>query len=65
MLEQDSVLYLFTEDHAALSGARDVIIADELKPEESMNINVNFHHWYQNNHNTSLDFDIFYTHFNS
>ncbi len=60
------VVHLFTEDHAALSGSRDVIIADELKPEESMNINVNFHHWYQrNDHNTSLDFDIFYTHFNN
>jgi outer membrane receptor for ferrienterochelin and colicins len=36
------VVNLFTEDHAALTGARDVIIAEELKPEQSWNVNVNY-----------------------
>ena len=33
---------LFTEDHAALTGARDVIIAEELLPERSYNGNLNY-----------------------
>lgn len=33
---------LFTEDHAALTGARDVIIEEELAPERSYNINLNY-----------------------
>jgi len=36
------VVNLFTEDHAALSGAREVIIAEELKPERSRSINLNY-----------------------
>ncbi|WP_027138214.1 TonB-dependent receptor [Gaetbulibacter saemankumensis] len=36
------VVNLFTEEHAALTGARDVIIKDELKPERSYNINFNY-----------------------
>jgi outer membrane receptor for ferrienterochelin and colicins len=36
------VVNLFTEDHAALSGARDVIIANNLKPEQSINANLNY-----------------------
>ncbi|MCX7548973.1 TonB-dependent receptor [Xanthomarina sp. F1114] len=36
------VVNLFTEEHAALTGARDVIIEEELKPEESYNINLNY-----------------------
>lgn len=36
------VVNLFTEDHAALTGAREVIIAEALKPEQSKNINVNY-----------------------
>jgi len=35
------VVNLFTEDHAALTGARDVIIEEALKPERSYNINLN------------------------
>jgi len=60
------VVHLFTEDHAALTGARDVVVAETLEPEESMNINFNFHHWFEKNgHNTSLDFDLFFTHFSN
>lgn len=36
------VVNLFTEDHAALTGARKVVIKNELQPEQSYNVNVNF-----------------------
>ncbi|MDX2136146.1 MAG: TonB-dependent receptor [Saprospiraceae bacterium] len=36
------VANVFTEDHAALSGARQVVFAGELRPETSWNVNVNY-----------------------
>lgn len=36
------VVSLFTEDHAALSGAREVVIAEALKPERSWSGNLNY-----------------------
>src|SRR5690606_151213 len=36
------VVNLFTEDHAALTGARQVIINEELNPEKSFNGNLNY-----------------------
>ncbi|WP_281634300.1 TonB-dependent receptor [Flavobacterium luteolum] len=36
------VVNLFTEDHAALTGSRDVIIRNDLKPEQSINVNLNY-----------------------
>ena len=36
------VVNLFTEDHAALTGSRDVIIQNDLKPEKSVNVNLNY-----------------------
>jgi outer membrane receptor for ferrienterochelin and colicins len=36
------VVNLFTEDHAALTGSRKVEIAEELKPEQSLNSNLNY-----------------------
>ncbi|WCM41429.1 TonB-dependent receptor [Flavobacterium sp. CBA20B-1] len=36
------VVNLFTEEHAALSGAREVVILEDLKPEQSFNVNLNF-----------------------
>ena len=36
------VVNLFTEDHAALTGARAVVIKNELQPEQSWNINLNY-----------------------
>lgn len=36
------VVNLFTEEHAALTGSRDVIVLEDLKPERSYNANVNF-----------------------
>ncbi|UII19678.1 TonB-dependent receptor [Fulvivirga ligni] len=36
------VVNLFTEDHAALTGAREVVITEELLPERSLNVNLNY-----------------------
>lgn len=37
------VVNIFTEDHAALTGARDLMIEADLAPEQSYNINLNFY----------------------
>ncbi len=37
------VVNVFTEDHAALTGARDLVIEEDLAPEQSYNINLNFY----------------------
>lgn len=36
------IVNLFTEDHAALNGFREVVILNDLKPERSWNANVNY-----------------------
>lgn len=36
------VVNLFTEDHAALTGSRDVVLANNLNPEQSINVNLNY-----------------------
>ncbi|MCU0335893.1 MAG: TonB-dependent receptor, partial [Chitinophagaceae bacterium] len=36
------IVNLFTEDHAALSGFREVVIKNDLKPERSWNANLNY-----------------------
>lgn len=36
------VVNLFAEDHAALTGAREVVIAEKLAPEQSYNVNANY-----------------------
>ncbi|WP_316634859.1 TonB-dependent receptor [uncultured Flavobacterium sp.] len=36
------VVNLFTEDHAALTGSRDVVLKSNLKPEQSINANLNY-----------------------
>lgn len=41
------VVSLFTEEHAALTGARAVKILESLKPERSYNANINYTHHYQ------------------
>ena len=58
------VVKLFTEDHAALTGARDVIIAEELLPERSYNGNLNFVHRLIGN-SFFINFDVtgFYSYF--
>ncbi|WP_426060298.1 TonB-dependent receptor [Hymenobacter sp. B1770] len=36
------VVNVFTEDHAALTGARQVVFAEQLRPERSYNVNLNY-----------------------
>ncbi|MBT8257233.1 MAG: TonB-dependent receptor [Bacteroidia bacterium] len=36
------VVNLFTEDHAAVTGSREVLIEEQLKPERSINVNLNY-----------------------
>ncbi|MCW5516458.1 TonB-dependent receptor [Muriicola sp. Z0-33] len=61
------VVNLFTEEHAALTGARDVVIAEALKPERSVNVNVNYMKKIYADNGTfiNLDASAFYTHFNN
>jgi outer membrane receptor for ferrienterochelin and colicins len=58
------VVNLFTEDHAALTGARKVIIKNELKPEESWNVNLNYATTLIHDYGyANLDVSVFYTYF--
>ncbi len=59
------VVNLFTEDHAALTGAREVVITEELAPERSYNINANYiKRLYLNNGGSgSIELSAWYTHF--
>ncbi len=59
------VVNLFTEDHAALTGSREVIIEEDLRPEESYNINLNYIKKFFFNNGTfiGLDTSAWYTHF--
>ncbi|WP_418510517.1 TonB-dependent receptor [Corallibacter sp.] len=59
------VVNLFTEEHAALTGARDVVIEETLKPEKSYNININYLKklYTKNGMIFTFDASIWYTHF--
>ncbi|WP_178986283.1 TonB-dependent receptor [Winogradskyella helgolandensis] len=59
------VVNLFTEEHAALTGARDVIIKSELQPEESYNVNLNYLKKLYLNNGMYFTFDtsVWYTYF--
>lgn len=60
------VVNIFTEDHAALTGARQVVIADELKPERSWNGTINYtRNLSVGSIRTILDASIFYTYFSN
>ncbi|WP_168036365.1 TonB-dependent receptor [Neolewinella antarctica] len=61
------VANVFTEDHAALTGARDVVFADELLPERSWNANVNYvkKHFARNGAVWTFDASTWYTHFSN
>jgi outer membrane receptor for ferrienterochelin and colicins len=60
------IVNLFTEDHAALSGFREVVIKEELKPERSWNINTNYTAQVHSS-KALFNFDVsgFYTWFNN
>lgn len=58
------VVNLFTEDHAALTGARQVIIQNELEPEQSWNVNLNYGtNLTHASGFVGLDASVFYTYF--
>ncbi len=59
------VAHIFTEDHAALTGAREVVFQSELNPETSWNGNINFVKYIYSRSNNSINFDgtLFYTYF--
>lgn len=58
------IVNLFTEDHAALTGSRQVILKEELKPEQSWNANLNFvKKIVIGNSFLGLDASAFYTYF--
>ena len=59
------VANIFTEDHAALTGAREVIFAQELAPETSWNTNLNYVKSIYTKNNTYINIDatLFYTYF--
>ncbi|MEZ4810053.1 MAG: TonB-dependent receptor [Allomuricauda sp.] len=61
------VVNLFTEDHAALTGSREVVITEALKPERSVNVNLNYLKkiYSDNGMFIGLDASVFYTHFSN
>lgn len=61
------VANIFTEDHAALTGARQVVLEGELAPETSWNTNINFVKKIFTRKNAYIGFDAtaFYTHFDN
>lgn len=61
------VVNLFNEDHAALTGAKEVVILNDLKPEKSYNINANFAQKFYFDGGTFLGLDatVFYTYFSN
>jgi len=61
------VVNLFTEDHAALTGAREIVILNDLKPEKSYNANLNFIKkiYWDSGTFMGIDATAFYTYFNN
>jgi outer membrane receptor for ferrienterochelin and colicins len=61
------VANIFTEDHAALTGARSVEFEGKLNPERSWNINLNFvkKNYFTNGFFLGIDSSVFYTYFNN
>ena len=59
------IVNLFTEEHAALSGSRDLVIQNKLKPEQSFNINANYlkNIYTKKGQILSLDWSTWYTYF--
>lgn len=58
------IVNLFTEDHAFVTGQREVIIEEDLEPEESYNFSFNLNHIYSLGIGQGMiDIDVFHTHF--
>ena len=52
------VVNVFTEDHAALTGARDVVFTEDILPEKSWNVNVNWNQKLYSKYGTIFDLDL-------
>ena len=61
------IVNIFTEDHAALTGAREVLITEDLKPERSINVNLNYSRkiYNKNLSNLFFEFSAWYTRFSN
>ena len=61
------VTQVFTEQHAALTGAREVVLLEDLNPERSWNANLNFVQKFFLKKGAIIDFDLslFTTHFSN
>lgn len=60
------IVNLFTEEHEALTGSREVVIEEVLNPERSMNGTVNLNQIIDIGYSVlNIDLDAFYTHFNN
>ena len=60
------VVNVFTEDHAALTGAREIIFLEELEPEKSKNLNINFSNsWNTDNLQITLESSVFESRFSN
>lgn len=58
------VVNLFTEDHAALTGAREVVIASDLRPERSRSLTLNLNQVVEWGRSPMMiDVDVFHTRF--
>lgn len=58
------VVNVFTEDHAALTGSRKVVFAEELKPERTWNLNTSYtKDFLIKNGFVKMDVSVFYTYF--
>ncbi|SDL65947.1 outer membrane receptor for ferrienterochelin and colicins [Daejeonella rubra] len=61
------VVSLFTEEHAAITGSREVVVNQKLEPERSYNANLNFNKkiYFENGSFMSIDASAWYTYFNN
>jgi outer membrane receptor for ferrienterochelin and colicins len=61
------VVNIFTEEHAALTGAREVIIKEDILPERSVNFNINYvkKFYLRDGGSIGLDFSTWYTRFSN
>lgn len=61
------VVNIYTEDHAALTGAREVVISSTISPEKSLNGNFNYNRTFITKKRKLINIDatLFYTYFNN
>jgi len=55
---------LLTEDHAFISSQREIVVAEELRPEQSFNTTLSLNHLYNfKEQSGTIEVDLFYNHF--